>query len=102
MFDFSHGPNRQLHCTNPYRMPETKQIFETDSQKPLIGSLSRVVEHPHKNGQSFPLVGTNAAFLLAVNTTSQPVNWSRTVSQVVYTTRELGTSRDFPNFDLHL
>ena len=43
-----------------------------------------------------------AAFLPAVNTTSQPVNWSRTVSQVVYTTRELGASRDFPNFDLHL
>ena len=44
----------------------------------------------------------NAAFLPAVNTTSQPVNWSRTVSPVVYTTGELGASRDFPNFDLHL
>ena len=43
-----------------------------------------------------------AAFFTAVNTTLQPVNWSRTVSQVVYTTRELGASRDFPNFDLHL
>ena len=38
----------------------------------------------------------------AVNTTSQPVNWSRMVSRVVYTTGELGASRDFPNFDLHL
>ena len=43
-----------------------------------------------------------AAFLLAVNTTSQPVNLSRTVSQVVYTTGELGVTRNFPNFDLHL
>ena len=42
------------------------------------------------------------AFIPAVNTTSQPVNWSRTVSRVVYTTGELGASRDFPNFDLHL
>ena len=25
-----------------------QQIFQTDPQKPLIGSLSRVVEHPHK------------------------------------------------------
>ena len=33
--------------TDPYRTPGTKQIFETDPQKPLIGSLSRVVEHPH-------------------------------------------------------
>ena len=23
-------------------------MFQTDPQKPLIGSLSRVVEHPHK------------------------------------------------------
>ena len=45
---------------------------------------------------------SNAAFLPAVNTTSQPVNWPRTVSQVVYTTGELGASRDFPNFDLQL
>ena len=29
-------------------MPGTKQIFATDPPKPLIGSLSRVVEHPHK------------------------------------------------------
>ena len=29
-------------------MPGTKQIFQTDPQKPLIGSLSRVVEHRHK------------------------------------------------------
>ena len=28
-------------------MPGTKQIFETDYKKPLIGKLSRVVEHPH-------------------------------------------------------
>ena len=33
--------------TDPYRTPGTKQIFQTDPQKPLIGSLSRVVEHPH-------------------------------------------------------
>ena len=44
----------------------------------------------------------DAAFLPAVNTTSQPVNLSRTVSQVVYTTGELGVTRNFPNFDLHL
>ena len=41
MFDISHGPNR------PQPTLGTKQIFETDPQKPLIGSLSRVVEHPH-------------------------------------------------------
>ena len=46
-------------------------------------------------------VSCSAAFLPAINTTSQPVNWSRTVSPVVYTTGELGASRDFPNFDLH-
>ena len=28
-------------------MPGTKQIFESDYKKPLIGKLSRVVEHPH-------------------------------------------------------
>ena len=33
--------------TDPYRTLGTKHIFETDPQKPLIGSLSRVVEHPH-------------------------------------------------------
>ena len=44
----------------------------------------------------------HAVFLPAVHTISQPVNLSRTVSLVVYTTGELGTSRDFPNFDLHL
>ena len=27
-------------------MPGTKQIFETDYKKPLIGKLSCVVEHP--------------------------------------------------------
>ena len=43
-----------------------------------------------------------AAFLPAVNTTSQPVNLPRTVSQVVHTTGELGVTRNFPNFDLHL
>ena len=42
MFDFSHGLNRP----QPTK-PGTKQIFETDHQKPLLGSLSRVVEHPH-------------------------------------------------------
>ena len=45
MFDFSHRPNQTT--TDPYRMPGTKQIFQTDPQKPLIGSFSRVVEHPH-------------------------------------------------------
>ena len=34
-------------------MPWTKQIFETDPQKPLIGSLSRVVEHPHNKLQLY-------------------------------------------------
>ena len=43
-----------------------------------------------------------AAFLPAVNTTSQPGNLSRTVSQVVFTTGELGASRNFPICDLHL
>ena len=33
--------------TDPYRRSGTKQIFQTDPQKPLIGSLSRVVEQPH-------------------------------------------------------
>ena len=33
--------------TDPYRTPGTKQIFETDYKKPLIGKLSHVVEHPH-------------------------------------------------------
>ena len=48
MFDFLHGPNRpQPTTTDPYRTPGTKEIFQTDPQKPLIGSLSRVVEHPH-------------------------------------------------------
>ena len=43
-----------------------------------------------------------AAFLPAVNTTSQPVNLSRTVSQVVFMAGELGASRNFPICDLHL
>ena len=47
MFDISHGPNRP-QPTLTVRTPGTKQIFETDPQKSLIGSLSRVVEHPHK------------------------------------------------------
>ena len=38
----------QPTTTDPYRTPGTKEIFQTDPQKPLIGSLSRVVEHPHK------------------------------------------------------
>ena len=33
--------------TDPYRTPGTKQIFEPDSKKSLIGKLSRVMEHPH-------------------------------------------------------
>ena len=37
----------QPTTTDPYRRSGTKQIFQTDPQKPLIGSLSRVVEHPH-------------------------------------------------------
>ena len=45
---------------------------------------------------------TIAAFLPAVNTTTQPVNLSKTVSQVVFIIHELGASRDFPNFDVHL
>ena len=45
---------------------------------------------------------TPAAFLPAVNTTSQPVNLSRTVPQVVYTTGEFGVSRNFPVCDLYL
>ena len=45
MFDFSHGP--QPTSTDPYRTPGTKKMFQTDPQKPLIGSLSHVVEHPH-------------------------------------------------------
>ena len=49
----------------------------------------------------FEVITSNAAFLPAVNTTSQPGNLSRTVSPVVYTTGDLGASRDFPNFDLH-
>ena len=36
-------------------MPGTKKIFETDPQKPLIGSLSRVVEHPHKPYQELTI-----------------------------------------------
>ena len=35
-----------MATTDPYRTPGTKQIFKPDSQKPLIGKLSRVVEHP--------------------------------------------------------
>ena len=44
MFDFSHGLNRPQPT---YRTPGTKQVFETDPQKPLIRSLSHVAEHPH-------------------------------------------------------
>ena len=40
--------------------------------------------------------------LPAANTTSQPVNLSKKVSCVVFTTRELGASRNFPICDLHL
>ena len=40
----------QPTTTDPYRTPGTKQIFETDSKKPLIGSLSHVVEHPYYKG----------------------------------------------------
>ena len=36
-----------MATTEPYRTPGTKQIFEPDSKKSLIGKLSRVVEHPH-------------------------------------------------------
>ena len=42
------GSRPQPTSTDPYRTPGTKQIFETDPQKPLIRNLSRVVEHPHK------------------------------------------------------
>ena len=44
MFDFSHGLNRpQPTLTGPLGLSEKKP-------KPLIGSLSRVVEHPYKLG----------------------------------------------------
>ena len=39
---------KQLTTTDPYRRSGTKQIFQTDPPKTLIGSVSRVVEHPHK------------------------------------------------------
>ena len=46
MFDFSHGPNRpQPTLTGCLGL---RKLFQTDPQKPLIGSLSHVVEHPHK------------------------------------------------------
>ena len=38
--------------TDPYMMPGTKESFQTDPQKPLIGSLSHVVEHPHKGASN--------------------------------------------------
>ena len=37
--------------TDPYRTPETKQIFKTNPPKLLILSLSCVVEHPHHMGK---------------------------------------------------
>ena len=43
-----------------------------------------------------------AVFLPAVNTSSQPVNLSGTMSGVVFTTSELGASRNFPICDIHL
>ena len=45
---------------------------------------------------------TSAAFLPAINTTSLPVNLSRSVSRVVFTTHGLGATRNFPICDLHL
>ena len=46
MFDFSHGPNRpQPTLTEGLGL---SKYFKPTPQKPLIGSLSRVVEHPHK------------------------------------------------------
>ena len=51
----------------------------------------------------YNVLGTGyAAFLPAINTGSQPVKLSRMVSQVVFTDRELGVSRNFPICDLHL
>ena len=46
--------------------------------------------------------GRYAAFLPAVNMSSQPVNLSRMVSRVIFTTGELGASRNFPICDLNL
>ena len=46
MFDFSHGLNRP-QPTLTGRLGLSKFLQPTP-QKPLIGSLSRVVEHPHK------------------------------------------------------
>ena len=43
MYDFSHSLNRP----QPTLTGRLGQIFETDPQKPLIGSLSRVEKHPH-------------------------------------------------------
>ena len=48
MFDFSHGPNRQL----PINTECLGLIFETDYKKLLIEKLSRVVEHPHRSDTS--------------------------------------------------
>ena len=45
MFDFSHGPNRQLPI-HTERLGLSKFLKATP-KKPLIGSLSHVVEHPH-------------------------------------------------------
>ena len=45
MFDFSHGPNRQLPIDTE-RLGLSKFLKPT-TKKTLIGKLSRVVEHPH-------------------------------------------------------
>ena len=53
-------------------MPGTKQMFETNYKKTLIGKLSHVVEHPHKYDFT-----TNT---LHRNTTLEFLNNKRSVS----------------------
>ena len=51
---------------------------------------------------SRPTDPTYAVFLLAVNMSSRHANLSRTMSRVVFTTPELGASRNFPICNLQL
>ena len=60
-------------------MPGIKPVFETDPQKPLIGSLSRVVEHPQKAFVSFWLFVVMSSLIVPSNL---PTNQAVVIQQL--------------------